>query len=492
MPAPAFPTPPQPIPAETRLAYVLRHFRLAYENVPDVSIGYADTQPQLQIAGGAGEFFNGTNPYPAAPTMREWLGQSVPFFFDVEPQKPLLEWLPNGYAIINADIISGAFYLLSGWQEYYSEERDQHGRFPYSASVQRQYGFVTVPVVNYYFDVLKTAVEHIVGYSLQPRTWSNGAKWAAFITHDIDNLYSAWKAPTKAAFQRRDWPSLARHLWQHFTQKDAWDNLEHVRQTVASYGAKSTFFFLPEHRKAANGTPNADYKLRKVWQSAVVAVDNSEIGLHASLGTDKLHLRFKREGDLLQHFKKGDKDFGVRFHYLGWEPRITPTLVSLHGHSYDSTLGFAEHFGFRNSYCLPFYPFNLGASPFSAEPDQGKSEFSPKAPALVTLGPKNSIQMSPFLEIPLNVMDATLHHPRYLQLVPEEILSVLTPMFQEIERFGGVCTVLWHNENFDPANENTGPYQFAEIMEYLRSRAVAFVNGSDILGALAKHKSTAS
>jgi hypothetical protein len=486
MPAPAFPIAPAPISAETRLAYVLRHFKLAYEDVPDISIGYADTQPQLQIAEGAGEFFSQTTPYPASPNMREWLGQSVPFFFDAEPQKPLLEVLPSGHPRINVDIISGAFYLLSGWQEYYSEERDQHGRFPYAASVQHKYGFVTVPVVNYYFDVLKTAIEHIVGHSLQPRNWPNGAKWAAFITHDIDNLYSAWKAPTKAALQRRDWPSLARHLWQHVTQKDAWDNLAEVQQTVASYGAKSTFFFLPEHRKAANGTPNADYKLHSVWQNAVVAVDDSEIGLHASLGTGNLHQQLKREGDSLQQLKKGSKDFGIRFHYLGWEPRITPTLVSLHGYSYDSTLGFAEHFGFRNSYCLPFYPFNLGASPFTAELDQGKLESPPKAPDFVTLGPKNSIQTSPFLEIPLNVMDATLHHPRYLQLTPEEVLPTLKPMLQEIERFGGVCTVLWHNENFDPANENTGPRQFAEIMEYLRSRAVAFVNGQDIVGAIEK------
>ncbi|UOQ76852.1 hypothetical protein MUN84_20530 [Hymenobacter sp. 5516J-16] len=136
---------------------------------------------------------------------------------------------------------------------------------------------------------------------------------------------------------------------------------------------------------------------------------------------------------------------------MGWEPRITPVILDTLRYNYDSTLGFAEHYGFRNSYCLPFYPFNFASG-----------------------------EACRFLEIPLNVMDATLHHPRYLQLTPEEILPALTPMLQEIERFGGVCTVLWHNENFDPANETTGPRQFAEIMEYLRSRNVAFVNGQDV------------
>ncbi|GGG42003.1 hypothetical protein GCM10011378_17910 [Hymenobacter glacieicola] len=316
--------------------------------------------------------------------------------------------------------------------------------------MQHRYGFVTMPVVNYYFDVLKTAVEHVTGQPLTPRRWANGASWAAFITHDIDNLYSAWKAPAKSALRQGRLLSFGRQLWRHLTTPDAWDNLAQVQQTVASYGAKSTFFFLPEHRPAANGTPNADYKLQKVWPEAAAAIGTSEIGIHVSLGAP-YHAHLKREEHRLQHLRNGVKAYGIRFHYLQWEPRITPVILDTLLYKYDSTLGFAEYYGFRNSYCLPFYPFDF---------QQGKS-FS-------------------FLEIPLNVMDATLHHPRYLQLEPEEILPALTLMFQEIERFGGVCTVLWHNENFDPANENTGPHQFAEIMDYLRSRNVAFVNGQEI------------
>ncbi|WP_139922899.1 hypothetical protein [Hymenobacter sp. DG01] len=476
MTAPPFPITPLPIPTETRLAYVLQHFRMAYEAVPTVSIGYAELQPQVEVAEAAGSFFSEQQPYPPAPTQREWLGQSIPVFFDLAPQKPLLELLPGGRALIHADIISAAFYLLSGWQEYFSEERDQHGRFPYSASVQSRYSFVTVPVVNYYFDVLKTAVEHVMGQPLQPRRWAGGASWAAFITHDIDNLYSAWKAPAKAALRQGRLLSFGQQLWRHFTTPDAWDNLRQVQETVASYGAKSTFFFLPEHRKAANGTPNADYKLRKVWTKIAAAIQDAEVGLHASLGTAAHGGKLK-----VDWLKIPVPCSGIRFHYLSWEPRITSTLLSMDGFTHDSTLGFAEHFGFRNSYCLPFYTFNFNADPFIVDPPQMRLYTLPsEAPAFFTLGPKNSIQTSTFLEIPLNVMDATLHHPRYLQLATKEILPALMPMFQKIERFGGVCTVLWHNENFDPANETNGPRQFAEIMEYLRGRNVAFVNGREI------------
>lgn len=304
------------ISAEIRLAYVLRHFQLAYEAVPDVSIGYADMQPQIEVQAAAGSFFAEANPYPAEPTWREWAGRSVPFFFDPSPELPLLELLPGGRVRIQADIISAAFYLLSGWQEFFSAERDPHGRFPYAASVQHRYGFVSVPIVNYYFDVLRAAVEHVTGRPLQPRRWAGGAAWAAFITHDIDNLYSAWKAPAKAALHRRDWPGLAKQLWQRLTQPDAWDNLTLVQQTVAEFGAKSTFFFLPEHRKAPNGTPNADYRIQQL-QTALqaVAAAGAEIGLHASYqaGTNPqpqdLHAEAARVAD-------GAAGLGLRFHYL--------------------------------------------------------------------------------------------------------------------------------------------------------------------------------
>ncbi|RYF12518.1 MAG: hypothetical protein EOO40_01100 [Deltaproteobacteria bacterium] len=164
LPAP----PPVPVSAEVRLAYVLRHFYLAYPGAPMVSVGYAGLQPQVEIAEVGSAFFATNAPYPAPPQWREWQGQRVPFFFDDAPAAPLL-FLQENQAFIAADIISAAFYLLSGWQEYFSSERDQHGRFPYAASVQKKYGFVALPVVNYYFDVLRAAVEHVSGQPLQPR-----------------------------------------------------------------------------------------------------------------------------------------------------------------------------------------------------------------------------------------------------------------------------------------------------------------------------------
>ena len=446
---PALPAPAvAPVSAETRLAYVLQHFRQVYEDVPDVTIGYADAQPAITVLDEAGDFFQQTDPYPPAPNRRDWAGLMVPFFFDPRPAAPLLE-LTDGRAVIQADVIAAAFYLLSGWQEYFSDARDHHGRFPYAASVQQQYGFVALPAVNYYFDVLKTAVEHVTGRPLRLRQWRAGAPFAAFISHDIDNMRSAWKAPAKAALYRGQLLQFGQLLWQHLTRPDAWDNLEAVAAATAKYEARSTFFILPERRLGADGTPNADYGITASLLKRLAALKEQgcEISLHGSIGTatDAPHLA--REAECLQPAAAG-----LRFHYLRWEPRLTPAAVdAANRFPYDSTLGFAEHFGFRNSYCHPFYPFNFASG---AAHD--------------------------FLEIPLNVMDATLHHPNYLQLRPEEIIPALQPILVEVERFGGVATVLWHNENFDPANTTNGPREFDKLLTVLRWRGAAFLTGREI------------
>ena len=441
--------------ASTRLSYVLRHFALAYAAVPEGLIGYFGNQLLIEVNETADEFFQLRQPYPTAPNYREWAGQRVPFFFDPFPNEPLLELRP-GRARINADLVSAAFYLLSGWQEYFSDARDRHGRFPYAASVQQQYGFVALPVVNYYFDVLRAAVEHVTGQPLTPRAWAPGAPFAAFVSHDIDTLRSGWKAPAKADLRAGCFLRFGQRLGLRLTQPDAWDNLESVAAAVASYGARSTFFILPEHRRASNGTPNADYRLTPQLRQRLTRLRQRgfEIGLHGSIGTatNLPALGAERETRL------GLPTVSLRFHYLRWEPRQTPALLEATvaaGLRYDSTLGFAEHFGFRNSYCLPFYPFNFAT------------------------GTAHS-----FLEIPLNVMDATLHHPNYLQLRAEEILPALQPMFAEIEKFGGVASILWHNDHFDPANTTTGPQQFAEIMGYLQQRGAAFLTGSQIVADL--------
>ncbi len=440
---------PAPVPAAARLAYVLAHFGQAYADVPAGAIGPAGSGAPVEVADRTGGFFSQTHPQPGAPNWRDWHGQRVPFFFD-DDARPLLTLTP-GRAEIAADIISAAFYLLSGWQEYFSTERDAHGRFPYAASVQARYGFVALPAVNYYFDVLKTALAHATGRALPLRRGPGGAPFAACITHDVDSLHGGWGTAARHRLRQGQLPQLLKLLWRRARRRPGpWDNLELVQAETARYGAPSTFFILGDARPAPNGVPNADYDARAPAFRARLgrlAAAGAEIASHGSYGTAHDAARVAGERAALGP----PAPRGNRFHYLCWGPARTPGALAEAGVGYDSTLGFAEHYGFRHSYCRPFFPFDF---------ERGRA--------------------AGFLEIPLNVMDATLHHPKYLRLAPNELLPALAPMLAEIEKFGGVATVLWHNQNFDPANAANGPRQFHEIMGWLHGHGAAFRTGSEI------------
>lgn len=445
-PASALP-PVVPVTADARLAYVLAHFRQAYADVPAVAVGPAGSGAAVTVADRARNFFAQNQPYPPAPNWRDWHGQRVPFFFD-DNARPLLTLTP-GRAEIAADVVSAAFYLLSGWQEYFSSERDRHGRFPYVASVQARHSFVALPVVNYYFDVLKTALEHVAGRPLHPHRWAGGAPLAACITHDVDSLHGGWGTAVRHRLRRGEVFPLLQLLWRRARHgRGPWDNLEQVQAETARYGAPSTFFILGDARPAANGVRNADYDAHDpAFRQRLGHLAGAEIAAHGSYGTSDDLGRLREERQSFRPLAVR----GNRFHYLGWEPTRTPNMLAQAGISYDSTLGFAEHFGFRNSYCFPFFPFDFA---------HGRAH--------------------DFLEIPLNVMDATLHHPHYLRLAPDDILPALAPMLAEIEKFGGVATVLWHNQNFDPANAANGPRQFHEIMGWLHAHGAAFRTGREI------------
>ncbi|WP_375417468.1 DUF7033 domain-containing protein [uncultured Hymenobacter sp.] len=439
---------PAPVSAQTRLTYVLGHFWQAYEPRLPVCIGeVGGVGVEVEVADGAANFFAGTAPQPVAPVWRTWRGQRLPFFFTENEDSELLTRL-SGRAAINVDIISAAFYLLSGWQEYFSQDQDAHGRFPYAASVQRRYDFVAVPVVNYYFDLLKTAIEHVTGRALTLRGWPGGAPLAAFISHDIDLLRGGWKAPVKRALRQGRWAEALTRLSRLRQSRGAWNNLEHVAAQTARYGGKSTFFILPCPHPAPDGTPNANYRLgpRLRARLRALAAQGHEIGLHGSIGSSLNARQLATEQQRLP----GPPARGHRFHYLKWDPRRTPLVLDKVGFDYDTTLGFAEHFGFRNSYCHPFQPFNFATH-----------------------------SAHRFLEIPLLLMDVTLHHPCYLQLSAEQVLPALRPALAQVEQFGGVAGILWHNNHFDPENVVNGPAQFHELMRDLQQRGAAFLTGTE-------------
>jgi len=342
---------------------------------------------------------------------KQWLDKDIPFLFDRSTDKDIIEKV-DGNIVINYDIFAASFYLLSGYSELINDERDTLGRIKYEDSIQAHLKIMELPVVNYYFDILKTAIEKAYNISIESNIWGD-KKFATCLTHDIDYIHTPW---TKNGLRYLLTTNVITNVQlpiKKITQNKAWCNFSEIIEIEKQHNAKSTFFILPNNQKSDKGFDNADYTLKEIEKYLeYIESEGFEIGVHPSICTHRTCSRLKDEIDKLSKYKPTSN----RFHFLIYKPGQTRKTLEINNLKADSTLGFSQHIGFRNSFCQPFYLYNF-------EEDKTSS----------------------VLEIPLNIMDLTLYDKRYMNIKRDKVLSRIESVIQETAKFNGVLTILWHN-----------------------------------------------
>ncbi|MEI6683672.1 MAG: polysaccharide deacetylase family protein [Bacteroidota bacterium] len=396
--------------------YILDHFKKVFgiDELP-VSLSYG-TGGQAKVIirqGDTAPLERGEKYIPEDRQIvwKTWKGTRVPFFFGDDAGELISQSGDQYY--ISQDIIASAFYLLSGWQEHFCTEFDRYGRFPYGLSLQKKLGITGIPIVNYYFDILKTVMEQASGKPFTPVSWS-GKPYALCLTHDIDSCESAWLQGSRHALKKGNLFTPFLLVAKKLLGRDGWFNFSEIVELETRYGANSTFFFLVTPLPAM-GIKNADYRFSRRKFTLVqhlITGSGSEVAIHGSAGTSTDSSRLKAE---LTGFRLPVK--GNRFHFLLYSPSFSGKTIEDTGLNYDASLGFAEETGFRNSFCFPFKPWDI----------QHDRPFR-------------------HTEIPLVLMDGTLQ--KYLGLQPAQAPLHTGPLFDEVRKFGGCMTVLWHNTHF--------------------------------------------
>ena len=437
---------------EARFTYVISQFERIYGISDKLDIAYGlENDAIIRIKKAETDLFDRRGVVdPAAVAANEWAGRSIPFLFDSNNSAPIISRDQKG-VVINYDIVLSAFYLLSGWHEYASDQRDHLGRFPFEQSIQFKLDMVRVPVVNYYFDILKTAVEQALGISLEVNPWG-GAPFATFVSHDIDKVRSGWLEEGLSAVKQGRLISAGKLTARRFLTRDVWFNIDEVLEVDLNHDVRPTFFVLAK-QGSVDGVPNADYDIgsRDVQDVLrLVSERGAEIGLHASLGSNE------SADHILDEMKQlPERPAGVRFHYLKYDPVTTPAVLSKTGIEYDSTLGFAEQPGFRNGICHPFTLYDL---------DRDE--------------PTNVI------EIPLVLMDATLS--QYMNVSPDSAPDIARSLIDEIKKFRGCFSVLWHNNYFSPFKYRGWDDAFDRILALCKREGSVFLSGAEVVRHLKK------
>lgn len=413
-----------------QVKYVLFHLGLIFQLSDEIKSRFVFIKGSSELPVGEGRIVFPLSPTPLNKSTIKTIND-IPVLFPCGPSSRFWR-IENNTLYFEDDLLKSAFYLLSGYQEYASKKRDVLGRFSASDSIQYQLGIVQKPVVNYYFEEVGKGIREFLELqhlSFEKRSLFN--PFGLIITHDVDRVryyslnYLVYKLKELAGIKksRAGFPVLFRQLREGLcgylsgkSKDPAWKNFTFLRELETRHQMASVFFFLDDD------TPHhdADYRLSDPRISGLIAgLDESgcEIGVHGNhhSATSKASLDSQLR-KLKGAFPK--KISGIRQHRLRYEIPATTSIHEETGFDYDATLGFYDHEGFRNSFCMPFRLYNFE---------------------------KNS--MSTVWEIPLNVMDCTLLDYRNMSF--NEARSTLHQLISETRKFSGVFTLLWHNSYFD-------------------------------------------
>ena len=393
----------------------------------------------------AAHFFASREPYDA---------QTATWFDGAEGHLPSLFASEAG----EPDYVTSAFLWLSGWQEHVTEARDAHGRVPYSASLSAALDVPHRPVVDAYRTELAKALRQ-GGVAIAQRKWL-GKDWALSPTHDVDyvrkwrpgilyrefvqNLLLNRRGVRPAMRLRR-----AAEAAQQFRGGDPYRRaLIEMPDEVSRRGGTATYFF-----KSGGADPHdVPYALDDPFveeRFGDLSALGFEIGLHPSYKTPDDRSMLEAEANRLQTVL-GRNATAVRQHYLRYDPAKTPQIHDALEFGIDSTLGFAEHDGFRRGTCLPFQLYDL-------ENDR----------ALRTW------------EMPLTIMDSALFNRRQLGLTGA--LDVTHQLAGVCRRYGGVLVVLWHTILGDELEAPGWKRHFIDTLDHAAGSGAAIAGLSDAL-----------
>jgi len=376
--------------------------------------------------------------------------------------------MKNGKLIFHHDLLKSAFYLLSGYQETLDNVSDNMGRYRYKNSIQHKLGVITMPLVNYYFEIIIEGLqEYAMFHGLTLKRKRLFDSFGFMLTHDVDRVdYYHWRETVLKAMQLvglkpsdyKDKKLLLKATLEAVLptffpgyKKDPWWNFDELRQIEKKLDIRSVWYFL--NRDGSSHDAKYILEENRIKKLIYKLISHKcEIGLHGSIKTSNSLNDLNLAKERLQNITKNEV-VGTRQHFLKLSYPSTLLIQQECGLKYDSTLGFAEHEGFRNSYCYPFHPYDF----------------------------ENDTMMT-IWEFPLAIMDTTLFG--YRGLNNREIIDSSKVIIEEVKQFGGLLVLLWHNCNFNEYQHPGITDTYKVLLEQFMNNDAQSICGTEVLTKL--------
>lgn len=334
------------------------------------------------------------------------------------------------------DVFAAAFYLVSRYEEYLPHIRDEHDRFDAKDSLAFASDFLQKPVVNIWAQWIRELIATRFPEIIFPEK-----KYEFVSTIDVDNAYAyREKGLTRSvggylkSLSQFNFPEVReRSRVLLGLQKDPYDTYDFQLGILKKYKFKSIYFFL----LGDYGVNDKNLPIEsKKFQSLIKMLgDYAQVGIHPSYGSNKSTEQLKKEVMRLSKVLHREVTQS-RQHFLKLTlPETYRNLIDL-DITDDYTMGFASQVGFRASICTPFNFYDLD------------------------MELETKLKVHPFA-----VMEGTLKY--YMKVRPEDAMSKIRPLIDEVKAVNGMFMSLWHNDTLNDQKLWKGWQKvYVEMVEY--------------------------
>jgi len=337
-------------------------------------------------------------------------------------QHPFAVRTSSQHIIFYADIIAATLFMLTRWEETVTPERDEHDRFPATASVAYKQGFLDRPIVDEYALILRAWLRVLLP-SWQPQC----GKFSIKVSHDIDharrfrNLTNALRTCAhylKHRLWQKAWNSLIQAMTETIAPKSAtyYQNIYTLARLAQTHQIDTTFYFMA----ASPGPMDNEYQITASHiQTCIQQLIEWQfnIGLHPSYQTFNDPIKLQQEKNRLDKTLPQPTTH-ARQHYLRFDTPAIWQIYSATGLAHSSNMGYHDQEGFRCGTCHSFTPFDWQED-----------------------------RCLPLTEQPLIIMDKTLKN--YRRLAAEQSLELIQQYALRCQHMEGCFSLLWHNGHHD-------------------------------------------
>lgn len=334
------------------------------------------------------------------------------------------------------DVFAASFFLVSRYEEYLPQVRDEYDRFKAESSWMFENGMLQKPLVNIWAKMLGDKLK-----AVYPDLKIKSRKFSFVPTYDID---SAWAYRNKGVYRTtgaffRDLLSGNRDEIKHRHQvlkgrsKDPFDSFDFQFDLQKKFKLHPIYFVLCGDYDTNDkniSIHNEDFR------SLVKRIgDHADVGIHPSfasyLDSEAMRKEIERLSEVLHRPLTKSRQHFLRLNLpLSYRKLIELDITD------DYTMGFASHVGFRAGIANSFLFYDL-----------------------------ENDMVSKLVIHPFAAMDGTMRD--YLNLDADVSFKVLKQLVDEVKAVKGTFVYLTHNETLGGEKRWKGwPEMYRNLLEY--------------------------